>query len=118
MKVTELDTKNVQVTRTTKRYILNDKVFELDECPDWAQWAAVNRKGDVNWYSVEPYVCGDISGWWANKGRVGLIHADRPFDATDWIHSLIKRPERKALEVTMTELEKKCGCKIKIVKED
>lgn len=118
MKVTELDTKEVTVTVTVTRYILNEKVFDLEDCPDWAQYAAVNRKGDVNWYSVEPYVCGDISGWWANKGRVGLIHADRPFDATDWIHSLIKRPERKALEVTMTELEKKYGCKIKIVKED
>ena len=27
MKITDLDTKNVQVTRTEKRYILNDKVF-------------------------------------------------------------------------------------------
>ena len=30
MKITDLDTKNVQVTHTVKRYILNDKVFELD----------------------------------------------------------------------------------------
>lgn len=39
MKVTELDTKEVQVTvtRTEKRYILNEKVFDLDNCPDWAE---------------------------------------------------------------------------------
>ena len=118
MKIHELDTKDVTVTNTEKWYVLNEKVFELDTCPDWAQYAVVNRKGDGNWYSEKPYVCGDISGWWANKGRVGVIHADRLFDTTDWIHSLIKRPERKALEVTMADLEKKYGCKIKIVKED
>ncbi len=40
MKVTELDTKEVTVTVT--RYILNEKVFDLEECPDWAQYAAVD----------------------------------------------------------------------------
>ena len=118
MKAADLDTKEVPVTRTEKRYVLNEKVFDLDECPDWAQWAAVDKDGRAYWYSAKPYVCGDISGWRADKGRVGFIHADRPFDTTDWIHSLIKRPERKALEVTMAELEKKYGCKVKIVKED
>ena len=39
------------------------------------------------------------------------------FNATGWMHSLIKRPERKALEVTMADLEKKFGCKVKIVKK-
>ena len=35
MKATELDTKEVTVTRTEKRYVLNEKVFDLDNCPDW-----------------------------------------------------------------------------------
>ena len=35
----------------------------------------------------------------------------------DWQHSLIRRPQ-KVLEVTMTDLEKKFGCKVKIVKEN
>ena len=43
MKVTELDTKEVTVTVT--RYILNEKVFDLEECPDWAQYAAVDEDG-------------------------------------------------------------------------
>ena len=34
MKVTELDTKEVTVTRTEKRYVLNEKVFDLDTCPN------------------------------------------------------------------------------------
>ena len=33
MKVTDLDTKEVQVTCTETRYILTEKVFELDRCP-------------------------------------------------------------------------------------
>ena len=56
MKITDLDTKDVQVTRTTKRYILNDKVFELDECPDWAQWAAVNEDGRAHWFDSQPCI--------------------------------------------------------------
>ena len=39
MKVTELDTKEVTVTM----YVLNEKVFELDGCPEWAQYAAVDE---------------------------------------------------------------------------
>lgn len=45
MKVTELDTKEVKVTRTEKRYILDERVFELDSCPFWAQYAAVDACG-------------------------------------------------------------------------
>ena len=116
MKVTELDTKKVTVTRTEKRCVLNEKVFELDSCPDWAQYAAVDEDGHAYWYESKPdlyYV-----SWTSER------ECSRPkcilgvfFDATNWQHSLIKRPERKVLEVTMADLEKKYGCKIKIVKE-
>lgn len=41
---------------------------------------------------------------------------DISFDATDWQHSIIERPE-KVLEVTMADLERKYGCKVKVVKE-
>ena len=116
MKVTGLDTKEVQVTRTEKRYVLNEKVFELDICPDWAQYAAVDEDGEVYWYSVKPSRAG---GDWFDYGRIRLIRdGDNAliFDSTDWQHSLIKRPE-KVLEVTMADLEKKFGCKVKVVKE-
>lgn len=116
MKVTELDTKEVTVTRTEKRCVLNEKVFDLEECPDWAQYAAVDEDGHAYWYESKPdlyYV------YWTSERE-----CSRPkcilgvfFDATGWMHSLIKRPERKVLEVTMADLEKKFGCKVKIVKE-
>ena len=116
MKAADLDTKEVQVTRTEKRYILNERVFELDECPDWAQWAAVDEDGEAYWYSAKPSRAG---GDWVDYGRIRLIRdGDNPviFDATDWQHSLIERP-RKVLEVTMANLERKYGCKAKVVKE-
>lgn len=118
MKITDLDTKNVQVTRTEKRYILNDKVFELDTCPQWAQWAAVDQDGIAAWYCSKPSVVGSD---WIDDGRIRLIEDEARtgaivFDTTDWIHSLIRRPQ-KVLEVTRADLEKKFGCKVKIVKE-
>lgn len=117
MKVTELDTKEVKVTRTEKRYILNERVFDLDVCPDWAQYAAVDADGEAYWYSVKPSRVGNN---WIDYGRIRLIRdGDNPviFDATGWQHILIERP-RKVIEVTMADLEKKFGCKVKIVKEN
>ena len=113
MKVTDLDTKEVTL------YILNEKVFELDECPDWAQWAAVDANGVACWYESKPDIDGSV---WLDDDRVHLIkYTARAealvFDATDWQNSLIMRPE-KALEVTMADLEKKFGRKVKIVKCD
>ena len=119
MKVTDLDTKDVTVIRTEKRYVLNEKVFELDNCPDWAQYAAVDEDGTASWYCAKPET---VESFWLNYGSSCLIKYTAGaeaivFDATGWMHSLIKRPERKVLEVTMAELEKKYGCKVKIVKE-
>lgn len=115
MKVTELDRRNVKVTRTETRYILTEKVFQLDTCPDWAQYAAVDEDGHAYWYEYKPH---QYSASWRNTApRLVLhIHTDTLFDATDWWNSLIRRPQ-KVLEVTMADLEKKFGCKVKIVKE-
>ena len=122
MRVEELDIRNVKVTRTEKRCVLNEKVFELDSCPDWAQWAAVDEDGSAYYFEHKPH---QYSASWRNAAPcssacliyVSRIHTDTPFDATDWQHSLIERP-KKVLEVTMADLEKKYGCKVKIVKEN
>ena len=118
MKVTDLDTKDVTVIRTEKRYVLNEKVFELDDCPDWAQYASVDAAGTAYWYSAKPERV--IRAWVDFNCRVRLIQdGDNAliFDAADWKHSLIKRPE-KVREVTMADIEKQFGCKVKIVKEE
>lgn len=117
MKVTELDTKEVKVTRTEKRYVLNEKVFELDSCPDWAQYAAVDEDGIAYFYMRPPSLSGHRYTCTGAGSHCILIHTGYSrFDFTDWQHSLIKRPE-KVLEVTMSDIEKKYGCKVKIVKE-
>ena len=117
MKVTELDTKEVTVTRTEKRYILNEKVFDLDTCPVWAQYAAVDEDGIAYFYMCPPSLGVHRYRGTGSGSHCILIHTGYSlFDSTDWQHSLIKRPE-KVLEVTMADLEKKIGCKVKIVKE-
>ena len=116
MKATDLDTEEVQVTRTETRYVLNEKVFDLEECPYWAQYAAVDVDGEAYWYSSKPSCVGSC---WVNHGRLRLIEDGAKaciFDATDCQHSLIERP-KKVIEVTMADLEKQFGCKVKIVQE-
>ena len=113
MKITDLDTRDVTVTRTEKRYVLNEKVFELDSCPDWAQYAAVDECGTAYWHENKP--CHMLHQWFHRSDSRYKAIADYSFDTTDWQHSLIERP-RKVLEVTMADLEKKFGCKVKIVK--
>ena len=114
MQVTELETREVTVTR----YILTEKVFHLEECPDWAQYAAVDEDGTAYFYmcppspSVHGYTCTDDKSYCI---RIGTGYS--LFDATDWQHSLIERP-KKVLEVTMSDIEKKYGCKVKIVREE
>lgn len=118
MKVTELDTKDVTMTRTETRYVLNEKVFDLDTCPDWAEYAAVDGDGTAYFYSHLPflktrtYVYKNPTPWHC---YIRVTKDAGVFDPTDWQHSLIERP-KKVLEVTMADLEKKFGCKVKIVK--
>ena len=115
MKVTELDTKEVTVTRTGKRCVLNEKVFDLEECPDWAQCAAVDEGGHAYWYESKPDIYYVYWTFERERSRSKCILGVF-FDATNWQHSLIKRPE-KVREVTMSDIEKQFGCKVKIVKE-
>ena len=115
MKAVDLDTKEVTVTRTETLYVLNEKVFDLDYCPDWAQWAAVTANGVAYWYEDAPEIDGVYWTSECERSRSQCI-VYISFDATDWRNSLIKRPE-KALEVTISDIEKKFGCKVKIVKE-
>lgn len=113
MKAADLDTKEVKVTVTL--YILNEKVFELDGCPAWAQYAAVDEDGSAYWYEDVPEIDGVYWTSECGSGRSKCI-VDISFDAADWKHSLIRRPQ-KVRKITMADIEKKFGCKVKIVKE-
>ena len=112
MKVTELDRSEICMQ---VKYAWNEKVFELDGCPDWAQYAAADADGEAYWYSSKPET---VEGGWIGDPCSPVIMVDgkvNAFDPTDWQHSLIERP-KKVLEVTMADLENKFGCKVKIVK--
>ena len=93
MKAEELD--RIEIC-TQVKYAWTKKVFELDGCPDWAQWAAVDKSGNAFWYSNEPVLCS--FGWLTSlKDKYkSICDADkRPllFKADGWVYSLIKRPK-------------------------
>lgn len=93
MKVTELERDE---SCMPVKYVWNKKVFELDDCPDWAQYAAVDKNGNAFWYSDELYLS---SFCWLTslKGKYKSIRdADnRPllFKTDNWVYSLIERPK-------------------------
>lgn len=86
MKVTDLDTKAVTL------YILNEKVFELDECPDWAEWAAVDKDGTACWFSDKPDLLDD---YWSAPypGTRCTKILEEAFDAYDWESAIVQRPK-------------------------
>lgn len=82
--------------RTYVKYTWNEKVFDLDSCPKWAQWAAVDKNGSAYWYSHEPTLCS--SCWLMSlSGKEKLIRSDnhRPvlFSVDNWVYSLLERPK-------------------------
>lgn len=93
MKVTELERDE---SCMPVKYVWNKKVFELDDCPDWAQYAVVDKNGNAFWYSNEP--CLSSFCWLTSlKAIYKSIRDDdnRPllFKTDNWISSLIKRPK-------------------------
>jgi hypothetical protein len=75
---------------------LTQAVFDREDCPEWANWAAVDADGRAFWYEVKPdrmvraYVTEDYKG--------ELITKPGRFDASDWEHSLIERPKKPSCE--------------------
>ena len=102
-------------TPQKKKFALVPVVFSLPQCPSDANWAAVDADGSAYWFVDKPVISGNR---WVRRQTSCAAKCILPeaFDATDWQHSLIERP-RKVLEVTMADLERKYGCKVKVVKE-
>lgn len=80
-----------------ERFVINPlpkltlKVFATNECPEWAQYAAVDSDGVAYWYAdkPEPNLC---LGGWNNTGEHIVQRLTLYYDSTDWEHSLIERP--------------------------
>lgn len=93
---------------------LTPEVFDLPECPKWAKYAAVDADGRAYWYSEELTL---LSSMWTPSGCKGVRKIPGKFHALDWKNSLIQKPE-PVKELTMEELEKHFGCKVKIKRSD
>lgn len=102
-------------TPQKKKFALVPVVFSLPECPSDANWTAVDADGSAYWFVDKPVISGKC---WVRRQSSCAAKCILPeaFDATDWQHSLIERP-RKVCEVTMADLEREYGCKVKVIKE-
>ena len=81
-------------TATTSSQLpkLTAEVFDRPDCPAWAKWAAVDGDGE-GWFYEEKPVIGVVDTFVNVTLRAQCI--DGEFDATDWKHSLIERPEKR-----------------------
>lgn len=64
-------------------------VFCREECPEWAEYAAVDADGDAYWYAGKPRPLG--AAWYQGGGYRASQIGPR-YDASDWKNSLIERP--------------------------
>lgn len=69
---------------------LTAEVFDRKDCPEWANWAAVDSCGDAYCYAEKPQA---KSERWFNSVSHGFFYIGK-FDATDWRNSLVERPEK------------------------
>ncbi len=69
---------------------LTAEVFNRPECPEWAQWAAVDESGMAFYYYEKPYERKHTFHSWDRTKSI-----DDKFDASDWKNSLIERLEKK-----------------------
>lgn len=73
---------------------LTTEVFDRPDCPEWANYAAVDKCGSVRLFSDSPWL-GESCWNWSN-GEVKYLFGET-FDASDWQKSRIKRPKKNTL---------------------
>lgn len=72
---------------------LTAEVFDWSDCPEWAEYAAVDKNGHVYVFDLEPE-CTHSS--WYKKTRFGFrLQLSGSFDSSDYEHSLVRRTEQK-----------------------
>lgn len=70
---------------------LTAEVFDRENCPEWAKWAAVDSCGNAYFYMVKPQA---HSTRWGVSAFCKFVNIGK-FDASDWQNSLIERPEKE-----------------------
>lgn len=63
-------------------------VFDREDCPEWAEYVAVDEDGTAYFFEREPSIVNDV---WGAGSRFKAIPV---FATSDWKNSLIKRPSR------------------------
>lgn len=71
--------------------------FKLDQCPDWAEWVAVDRDGTVCYFSVEPIKLTYGDEWLCASPRhtlqpVKICGNNIKITVEDWMSTKVKRP--------------------------
>lgn len=71
--------------------------FKLDQCPDWAEWVAVDRDGTVCYFSDEPIIFTCADEWTCNSPRhelqpVKIGGNNIKITVEDWMKAKVKRP--------------------------
>lgn len=82
------------VTECNQLPKLTAEVFDRPDCPEWAQYAAVDGTECAYWYKNKPVPLGMY--WFATDSILEKI-SGISFDASGWQHSLIERQEKKTL---------------------
>ena len=71
--------------------------FKLDQCPDWAEWVAVDEDGTVCYYSGEPIIFTRADEWTYNSPNhklqpVKIDGINIKITVEDWMKAKVKRP--------------------------
>lgn len=71
--------------------------FKLDQCPDWAEWVAVDRDGTVCYFSAEPIIFTCADEWTCNSPShtlqpVKIGGNNIKITVEDWMKAKVKRP--------------------------
>ena len=97
------DWKNSLIERPVEKRLprVTASVFCLSECPEWAQYVAVDSDGVAYWYADKPELNRSLRGW-NNTGEHNVQRLTLHYDSTDWEHSLIGHPDTNRPELTHT----------------
>ena len=69
-------------------------MYNWSDAPDWAQWAATDKNGDVHWYKAKPYIPVAVMPcdyqWLPNEDSYEFAY--QKASIVNWEESLEERP--------------------------
>lgn len=76
--------------------VIFNQFSEWDQAPDWAEWLAMDKNGEWNFYEDKPYANEEEGEWW-----VGKITLQQRFERAEeipevdshWASTLSRRPQ-------------------------